>query len=452
MLPVLLRLEGLGLSVGPRIILAEIGLRMECCGATVLMGPGGAGKSSLLRWLSNDLAQPSPYLSWGLAEYQGQPISSSNRPALMEQKAKLLTSTVLENCLSRWPSRGEHTQAEQRCHFQQWLEAHDSGDLAACLDDSVLSLPQGAQRRLAFLRTLIGDPPLILLDEPADDLEPAQASRLLELIILESTRRAVLMVTHNLEHARRIGGHTALLAGGRIQEQGDSREFFENPQSEPAQVFVKTGCCCVASPDARPEELALEHQERSPLPPAAIEVMREKLRPAVLETERIAPPSESLGPPGFRWFLPGVLAGFPQPGLMRSLDYDLDGLRRTGINTIISLTDEMPFALDSASDFLVFHFPIKDMEAPEFEPTFSLCRQMGRWIEQGRRIGVHCRAGYGRTGLILVAYALHLGGRMPAVLDSARRIEPNWVQSAVQERFLLEFDIRIAATGRGRPG
>lgn len=424
----LLRLRGFGVAFGERVVLGTLDLDIAERQTLVLLGPSGSGKSTLLRTLAgfND-ANPA-LRSWGRAEYRGAPLSDAERPALVSQSARLLLASVLANIVQDLPERASLTLLQQRELALRLLEEAGLHELTAQLDAPVAELPLALQRHLALLRLAAAGPRLLCLDEPTSGLSDAEAERLLGHIRLESARRAMLVVLHNQAQARALDGTVALLAGGVIQEMAPGEKFFDSPATGAGRAFVSTGSCAVPSPGADPATLDPEAGPPAPLPPEAQSYV-----------------SDAFGPRGFLWLKKGRLAGTPRPGIVHDLDYDLKALVRVGVTTLVSLTCTPPdSAAYAAAGIANRWFPVPDMDAPPLEQAMEICRQVEQLLTGGEVVAFHCRAGLGRTGALLAAYLIWEGQPALAALEAVRRIEPRWVQSERQLRFLEEFAFALA--------
>lgn len=423
-----LSLQGFGVAFGDKVVLSSVELQVPERETTVLLGPSGTGKSTLLRTLAgfND-ANPN-LRTWGEVVYEGRVIGEGERPSMVAQSARLIMATVLENIVHELPERQSLTAVQQRELAQRLLEEAGLRELIARLDEPVINLSLGQQRHLAIMRLAASGTRLLFMDEPTTGLVDDEADKLLDYIREQSERRAMLVVLHNLAHARRLGGQTALLAGGVVQESASSEVFFSSQKSHAAQCFVRTGSCAVPSPDADPESLDPEIPPPPPIPKEAREYV-----------------SDSFGPRGFLWLKKGQLAGTPRPGIVQEIEYDLKALQRVGVTCLVSLTERAPDTEDM-QEYGISNIwsPIPDMGAPSLTQAAGICRQIEQGIEQGEVVAVHCRAGLGRTGTILATYLIWEGAEALGALEAVRRVEPRWVQSEEQAAFLERFASMIS--------
>lgn len=425
-----LELSGFGAAFGDRTVLNSVTFSIASPGCTVLLGPSGTGKSTLVRTLAG-FNQSNPSLQiWGKALYEGQACDSENRPNLVMQHSKLLVSDVLENLVCNLPDRAKLTQRMQIERVAQLLEETGCPQLLNCLLQKVVERSVSEQRVISILRHAFSNAGLLMIDEPTTGLRAEQAEPILQLIEYLAGRRAVMVVLHNLLEARRLAHHVVLLANGVAEEVRNSPDFFENPNSASARRFLTTGSC---------PEISHELRTSSSMPRSGVELTTLPIlpaRPAVVI-------SENCGPRGFLWLLPGQLAGTPWPGVFQDVRYDLDALRAVGVTRLISLTEEL-FDASLAAEFGMecMNSPMADMHPPTLDQGIDLCVSIDNFLMDGEVVAVHCRAGLGRTGTVLAAYWLwRAGGSMNALkaLEDVRRIEPLWVQSQAQVNFLQEF-------------
>jgi atypical dual specificity phosphatase len=143
-------------------------------------------------------------------------------------------------------------------------------------------------------------------------------------------------------------------------------------------------------------------------------------------------------PERFSWIIEGKIAGMERPGLFNDLTEDLEFLRDSGIDVIVSLQEEELF--QDHGGFIVKNIPIDDFGAPELEVFGEFITYVTSHIDGGKGVLVHCYAGMGRTNLMLAGYLLHHLGMDPAsALETVRSRRPVHVVNYRQQEALWDY-------------
>ncbi|MCM3712911.1 ABC transporter ATP-binding protein [Halalkalibacter oceani] len=200
-----------------------------------IIGPSGAGKSSLLK-LMNRLEERKS----GMIYYRDKPITDyaikdlRKRIGMAFQSPALFEGTVEDNILY---GPRLHNLNWSKARLLDLLEAvHLTEDFLA---KPVEELSGGEQQRVSLARTLANEPEVLLLDEVTSALDLRNAAVVEELIKhLQKQGKTILMVTHDLEQAERLGDLTFFIDNGRLVEQKESVAFFANPETLEARRFL----------------------------------------------------------------------------------------------------------------------------------------------------------------------------------------------------------------------
>lgn len=218
-----------------RAILQVPELALDGPGPTLIVGPNGAGKSLLLRCLHGLIVPDS-----GEVVQDGQPLDAAQRinHAMVFQSPVLLRRSVAANL--------DYVLRHRRMPRKQRKTRIDDllieGGLAGQGRQAARSLSGGEAQRLAILRALATEPDILFLDEPTSALDPA-ATQAIEGIIMGAAARGtrIVMVTHDIGQARRMGHDIVLMHGGRLIEHTCARCFFETPKTRIAKQFLSGG-------------------------------------------------------------------------------------------------------------------------------------------------------------------------------------------------------------------
>jgi tungstate transport system ATP-binding protein len=224
-----LRLEDVFFVAGGRVIIERISAEIGAGPSTIILGANGAGKSVLMRLMHGLLAPASGKIAWSGVETARLQAMVFQRPVLLRRSALANVTYALK--LARVP-RAERERLA--------LEALDSVGLAAFARRPARVLSGGEQQRLALARAWALHPEVLFLDEPTASLDPT-ASREIERVIqaFDAAGTKIIMATHNLGQARRLGDEVLFLHQGRLVERAPVEQFFSRPASPEAAAFIK---------------------------------------------------------------------------------------------------------------------------------------------------------------------------------------------------------------------
>ncbi len=241
---VALEVDGLSLTVGGRTILDDVGFSMPGHGITALIGPSGAGKSTILRCL--DLLQPDwqgtiTIAGLDIRRWPGGETALRRHIGLISQRPSVFPGSILANTLFGLPRR-ERRHGRQRAvdclrRAALWDEVADR------LDAPASSLSIGQQQRLCLARALAVEPRILMLDEPTASLDPL-SRRFIETSLAGLARTVpLLLVTHDLDQARRLSERIVFVCDGRIVETAATEDFFTRPSRIESREFVRWRVC-----------------------------------------------------------------------------------------------------------------------------------------------------------------------------------------------------------------
>ena len=220
-----LRLE----NVSFRDILKPLSLAIEAGPSTIILGANGAGKSVLMRIMHGLLAPSTGSVSW-----QGE--DPGRRQAMVFQRPVMLRRSAYANVAYALKVAG--VPAKERARLA--AEALDEVGLRPVAHRPARVLSGGEQQRLALARAWALHPEVLFLDEPTANLDPG-ATREIETIIkaFDASGTKIVMSTHNLGQARRLGDEVLYLHEGRVVERAPIERFFAQPSAPEARAFIK---------------------------------------------------------------------------------------------------------------------------------------------------------------------------------------------------------------------
>jgi tungstate transport system ATP-binding protein len=230
MLP--LEFRDLSYAVGDTRIIAGISARIEAGPRTVILGPNGAGKSVLMRLCHGLLAPTNGSIVWHGARNG----DVRRHQAMVFQRPVMLRRSALGNVMYGLTLAGK-SRNEALLRAMDVLEVVGLAQHAA---RPARVLSGGEQQRLALARAWALGPDVLFLDEPTANLDPSAAQEIEQIInAIHASGTKIIMSTHNLGQARRLGDEILFLSNGRLMEHTPIDRFFREPASAEAAAFVK---------------------------------------------------------------------------------------------------------------------------------------------------------------------------------------------------------------------
>jgi phosphate transport system ATP-binding protein len=245
-----LETNNLSFAYGSNEVLKNVSVQLHQHRITAFIGPSGCGKSTLLRCFNriNELIDGAR-ITGGCIRYRGvdtahpdlDVIALRRRIGMVFQKYNPFPKSVFDNAAYGLRIAGMKDGPELTAAVEQGLrDASIWDEVKDRLGDNALALSGGQQQRLCIARTLAVKPDVVLMDEPCSALDPIATAKVEETILQLRERYTIVIVTHNMQQARRISDTTAFFLLGRMIETGPTHEMFLNPQ-QPETVRYLSG-------------------------------------------------------------------------------------------------------------------------------------------------------------------------------------------------------------------
>ncbi|WP_156857652.1 phosphate ABC transporter ATP-binding protein [Oceanobacillus sp. AG] len=231
-----IELENVSYSDGPLKIIKNVSGSFRKGKITSLVGPSGAGKTTLFR-LCNGLISPThgtiSIYSKNVQEYE--PTKLRRNVGLALQNATMLQGTVYKNLQLPRTLAGETLTEDEaadlltKVSLDKDLLKRDVGDLSG-----------GQRQKVSIARTLVNQPEILLLDEITSSLDRVSTNDIENLIekINKENGVTIIWITHNLNQATQIGDDTWVMMNGELIESGPS-SLLKNPENEKVKQFAK---------------------------------------------------------------------------------------------------------------------------------------------------------------------------------------------------------------------
>ncbi|MCB9132141.1 MAG: phosphate ABC transporter ATP-binding protein [Anaerolineales bacterium] len=241
-----LSVRNLNVWYGDKHTLNDVSVEIPLRRITCIIGPSGCGKSTLLKALNrlldlNDQVKVSGQVRLDDINIYDPGVDVTEvrtRVGLLAQKPFPLPMSIFDNVAYGPRIHGRHN-GKIHALVQEQLQAVGLWDeVADRLKAPATSLSVGQQQRLCLARTLSVEPEIVLCDESTASLDPISARGIEGLLCALKDKYTVVLVTHDIDQARRLADHVIFMWLGEVVESAPAGQFFGQPKEELTQAYL----------------------------------------------------------------------------------------------------------------------------------------------------------------------------------------------------------------------
>jgi len=216
--PPRLSVSGLTKSYGGRRAVAGVSFELGC-GVTGLLGPNGAGKSTLIRCLAGLGAWDEGEVRIGGIDPSWRSRDARGRVGYMPERVSFPPEMRVEHYL-RFAAEGKGIpRSGRRAAIAAALARAGLEEVRSRI---IANLSKGYRQRVGLAQAMLGDPPILILDEPSAGLDPLHVIEIRAVLVDYAAARAVLVSTHSLDEVRRLCARVLVLSQGRLVYDGST--------------------------------------------------------------------------------------------------------------------------------------------------------------------------------------------------------------------------------------
>lgn len=240
----MLNLQNLKIAFGDKEVLKGVDLDVEKGDVVTFIGPSGTGKTTILKCI-NYLVEPDEGkmqlsdINVDFTNIKKKEILSLRRnTAMVFQQFNLFKNkTVVENVMDAQIAVQKKNKKEA---YEKSIDLLGKVGLLEKENEYPSKLSGGQQQRVSIARALAVEPDLVLFDEPTSSLDPELVTEVLKVIErVAQTGVTILLVTHEMDFARKISNKVVFMENGKVVEQGPPEQIFENSQNERTKQFLR---------------------------------------------------------------------------------------------------------------------------------------------------------------------------------------------------------------------
>lgn len=233
----ILKLKNINVFYGDKKILDNINIEFERNKITSIIGPSGCGKTTLLKTINKIILEENNAQITGYMEFDG--INSNNIPieilrkniGIVFQNPPPFPMSIYKNISYALKYYGYNKKHLENKIIDILKSVNLYDEVKDKLNTSALKLSGGQKQRLCLARSLTVEPNILLLDEPCSSLDIVNSEKIENTLIKLKENYTIIIVTHNINQAKKISDNTIFMRDGKIIESGKTFEILENSKN-----------------------------------------------------------------------------------------------------------------------------------------------------------------------------------------------------------------------------
>ena len=240
----ILKLKNINVFYGDKKILDNINIEFERNKITSIIGPSGCGKTTLLKTINKIILEENNAQITGDIEFDG--INSNNIPieilrkniGIVFQNPTPFPMSIYKNISYALKYYGYNKKYLENKIIDILKSVNLYDEVKDKLNTSALKLSGGQKQRLCLARSLTVEPNILLLDEPCSSLDIVNSEKIENTLIKLKENYTIIIVTHNINQAKKISDNTIFMRDGKIIENGKTEDIFSNPKNSITKNYI----------------------------------------------------------------------------------------------------------------------------------------------------------------------------------------------------------------------
>lgn len=242
-----LKITGLSKNYDTIMAVDDVSFETKPGEVIALLGPNGAGKSTLMNMIAGYLApsKGSILVNGKDVEQNGNLIKKDigflpeGAPMYADMSVELFLKYFIELKLNLEASETLSKKQIKDFYQDELSRIVETANIKEVIKQKIETLSKGFARRVGFAASLIGNPPILLLDEPTDGLDPNQKEHMRKLISDLSKEKTIIVSTHLLDEAQSVASRIILINHGKIVISGTLKEILEKTKKKTLEAAFK---------------------------------------------------------------------------------------------------------------------------------------------------------------------------------------------------------------------